>query len=177
MTSAIVLFASSRRNGNTGQLIDQLAELIELEMIDLSELRIAEYDYDHKNRGDDFEKVMDRVLSFEKVIFASPIYWYSATPKMKAFLDRITDYLDLEELKDKGRMLRGKTAYVACTSLYPEVDDSFLGMFQKTFHYLGLNFGGCLHADCGNGYNKESYAVDLYAFIASLSAEGAKDNT
>jgi len=71
---AIALFASSRRNGNTGQLMDRIAKELE--------------------------------------IFASPVYWYSVSPPMKVFLDRISDFLDLPDLLNDRRRLRGKQAYI-----------------------------------------------------------------
>lgn len=43
--SAIALFASSRRNGNTGELMDTIAEALRIEVIDLSALNITPYDY------------------------------------------------------------------------------------------------------------------------------------
>jgi hypothetical protein len=53
MQAAIALFASSRRNGNTGQLIHRIAKDLRIEIID--EQSISAYDHDHRNRGDAFE--------------------------------------------------------------------------------------------------------------------------
>ena len=117
MLSTIALFSSSRRNGNTGRLMDRIVPELNIEMVDLSALRLSAFDYDHRNRDDDFEPLMTRVLAHDQVIFASPIYWYSVSPAMKVFLDRISDYLDLPDLLPEGRKLRGKIAYVACTSI------------------------------------------------------------
>ena len=46
---------------------------------------------------------MARVLGFQQIILASPVYWYAASPPVKTFLDRISDYLELPDLLDKGR--------------------------------------------------------------------------
>ena len=107
MSSAIALFASSRRNGNTGQLIDRIAAELDMEVVDLGSKRLSAYDYEHRNRDDDFEPLMKRVLGFEQIIFASPVYWYAASPTMKVFLDRISDFLELPDLLSDGRRLRG----------------------------------------------------------------------
>ena len=74
MNNTIALFASSRRKGNTGQLMDRIARELEIEVVDLAEKNISAYDYEHRNRDDDFEPLMEHVLGFEKIIFASPIY-------------------------------------------------------------------------------------------------------
>ena len=76
MRSTIALFASSRRHGNTGQLTDRVADTLGIEVIDLGAKNISAYDYDHANRADDFESLVEYVLGFEQIIFASPIYWY-----------------------------------------------------------------------------------------------------
>ena len=120
MPSTIALFSSSRRRGNTGQLIDRMAMELGMEVVDLGSLRISAYDYDHRNRHDDFERLMNRMLEHDQVIFASPIYWYAVSPAMKVFLDRISDLLELPDLLSQGRRLRGKNAYVVCTSISDE---------------------------------------------------------
>jgi len=108
MTNTVVLFSSSRRNGNTGKLLDSVVGGGSVDIINLSALDISEYDYDHKNINDDFLPLIKKVLTYDKIIFASPVYWYSVTPTMKTFLDRISDLLDLPDLLDLGRQLRGK---------------------------------------------------------------------
>ena len=124
---AIALFGSSRRHGNTGQLMDDIAARLDVEVVDLAQLRIAPYDYGHRNRGDDFEPLMKRVLEFEHIIIASPVYWYAVSPPVKIFLDRISDYLDIPELQEHGRRLRGKTGHIVCTSIYDSAPTPFSG--------------------------------------------------
>jgi multimeric flavodoxin WrbA len=165
MHSTIALFASSRRNGNTGQLMDRIAAELDIAVVDLAEKNMSPYDYEHRNRRDDFEPLMEHVLGFEQMIFASPVYWYAVSPPMKIFLDRISDYLDLPDLLEKGRRLRGKRAYVVCTSVYDEVPSSFINAFRETFDYLGVDLGGFVHANCRDGYTPASYEDDVKGFV------------
>jgi len=164
MLPTVALFASSRRNGNTGQLIDRIAGELAIEVIDLSRQRMSEYDYEHRNRGDDFEPLMRHVLDHDQILFATPVYWYSVCPPMKVFLDRISDFLDLPELLADGRRLRGKRAYVVCTSIYEEVPPSFIGAFVDTFNYLGMRYGGVAHANCRDGYIAERHDAAALEF-------------
>jgi multimeric flavodoxin WrbA len=178
MPDAIALFASSRRNGNTGQFLDRIARDLSLEIVDLSSQRISQYDYEHRNRDDDFEPLMRRVLSFDKIILASPVYWYAVSPPMKIFLDRITDYLDLPDLLDDGRRLRGKTGYVVATSIYDEVPKSFLGSLTDSFDYLGMRFGGVAHANCKEGglpANHEVKAAEFAQIVKGTAARAASE--
>ena len=162
MKNAIAVFASARRNGNTGKLMDWIANELGISIIDLSEKNISPYDYEHKNINDDFMPLMDQLLSYEKIIFSTPVYWYAASAQMKVLIDRTSDFLDLEEYKDVGRRLRNKTAYIVCTSISNEADQSFLNSFKNTFEYLGMNYGGHVHANCENGYIQDDYMEDVF---------------
>jgi multimeric flavodoxin WrbA len=174
MRSTIALFSSARRHGNTGRLIDRIASELNIEVVDLAALRISPYDYDYRNRDDDFEPLMRRVLAYEQIIFASPIYWYAVPSTMKAFLDRISDFLDLPDLLPEGRRLRGKTAYLVCTSASVEAAPEFMSAFDETCRYLGMHFGGALHVDCSNGYAPEMHdgvAVDFAMRVREAELE------
>ena len=166
MNNIVAVFSSSRSNGNTGKLLNSFASKINVDIIDLSEYTFSEYDYDHQNEGDDFVSLINEVLDHEKIIFASPIYWYSVTLTMKKFLDRISDLLELPNLLDTGRRFRGKTAYVLCSSVSEEVSNPFISAFEETFEYLGMAYGGYIHANCDEGYQAENHADDLSGFTA-----------
>jgi len=166
MDSAIALFASSRRRGNTGQLMDRIASELNIELVDLAEHRMSSYDYDHLNRDDDFEPLMERVLAHDQIIFATPIYWYAVSPAMKVLLDRISDLLELPELLPAGRRLRGKNAYVVCTSSSDEPSVAFTEAFRETFAYLGMHFGGVAHVNCQNGYLPAVHDAEALRFAA-----------
>ncbi len=168
MTAAIALFASARRHGNTGALTDRIAGALGIEVVDLGALEIAPYDYAHSHRDDDFEPLMRRVLEFDEVIFASPVYCYAVAPPMKAFFDRITDFLDLPELRNEARRLRDKTAYVVCTSIYDEAPPSFIGAFRDNFECFGMRFGGVAHANCAEGYDPAQHDPVALSFAAGI---------
>ena len=77
------------------------------ELIDLNDFDISYYDYDHKNRQDDFLPLMKKLIErYKTLVFATPVYWYTMSAVMKTFFDRISDLLTIE--KDLGRQLRGK---------------------------------------------------------------------
>lgn len=164
MLSTIALFASSRRHGNTGRFLDRIAAGLNVEVIDLGALRLSAYDYEHRNTDDDFEPLMKHVLAHEQIVFATPIYWYAVSPAMKVFLDRLSDLLDLPDLLAEGRRLRGKIAYVACTSICEEPSVEFMGAFIETFRYLGMHFGGAVHANCRDGYSPAVHDPQAQAF-------------
>src|SRR3984957_18095542 len=168
MLSTIALFSSSRRRGNTGQLIDRIASELNIEVVDLASKRMSSYDYDHRNRGDDFELLMKRVLAHDQIIFATPIYWYAVSSAMKVFLDRISDLLELPDLLAEGRRLRGKNAYVVCTSISDDPSGAFMEAFIETFNYLGMHFGGVVHVNCQEGFVPAVHDLEALKFAALM---------
>jgi multimeric flavodoxin WrbA len=172
VTSAIALFASARRHGNTGALVDRIAAQLGIEVVDLGALRIAPYDYGHGHRGDDFEPLFRRAQAYRHWVFASPVYCYAVASPMKAFFDRIVDFLDLPELQDEARRLRDKTGWVACTSIYDEAPASFVGAFRDNFAYYGMQFGGLVNANCSDGYDPARHDAIAREFARGIRAAG-----
>lgn len=168
MPSTIALFASSRRNGNTGQLIDRIAGELQIDVIDLGEKNISAFDYEHRNRDDDFEPLINHVLSFDQIIFASPVYWYSVAPPMKTFIDRLSDLLDVPDLLDTGRRLRTKTGFVVSTSVDDEPDAPFIEAFRATFSYLGMAYGGYINAKCDGDYVADEHEDEAQVFVSDV---------
>jgi multimeric flavodoxin WrbA len=166
MLSTIALFSSSRRNGNTGQLIDRIALELNIEVVNLDTLRMSSFDYQHRNRNDDYEPLMQRVLGHDQIIFCTPVYWYSVSPAMKVFLDRFSDFLEVPDLLAEGRRLRGKNAYVVCTSISDDASPAFMEAFRETFNYLGMRFGGVAHVNCPDGYLPAVHDPEALKFAA-----------
>jgi len=150
--------------------MDRVAGELQIEVIDLAAKSISAFDYEHRNRDDDFEPLIDHVLQFEQLILASPVYWYSVCPPMKRFLDRISDLLEVPDMLGKGRQLRGKDLYVLCTSIEEQADGPFESAWRETCAYLGMNYRGLLHANCREGYLPERYEADISAFLGRLRA-------
>jgi multimeric flavodoxin WrbA len=169
MNKTIAIIGSSRRNGNTGKLIDTIASKLAIEVIDLADLNISTYDYEHGNMNDDFLPTIKYILTHDNIIFASPVYWYAMSAQMKTFFDRITDLLSVDELKSLGRKLRGKVGFVVSTSMHEQIDDSFINSFTDTFHYLGMNYGGAIHSNCKDTNEFSEPGTEISTFIEKFS--------
>ncbi|MEH6456519.1 MAG: flavodoxin family protein [Cocleimonas sp.] len=171
MNETIAVFASARRNGNTGKLVDWIASELNIDVIDLTKKNITPFDYEHKNINDDFLPLVKHLLKYKNIIFVTPVYWYAASAQMKVFIDRTSDFLDLDDLQSIGRELRTKNAFVVCTSISNEADRSFLNSFKDTFEYLGMVYRGHLHANCENGYIPNEYKEDVDKFIELVKCD------
>lgn len=73
MKVAIVL-STPRASGNTSQLTKLGQKHLTAHLLNLSKYAISGYDYHSNNLSDDFITVMDKLLVYDHIIFAPPIY-------------------------------------------------------------------------------------------------------
>lgn len=140
----VIILGSSRKNGNTTKIVDEISKDTGIDVIDLSDYNISYYDYESKNREDDFLPLIRRILEqYDTLIFATPIYWYNMSGIMKVFFDRFSDLIRIE--KETGRKLRGKKIGVISNSHDDEIEDSFYIPFKKSADYLGMEYLGHAH--------------------------------
>lgn len=139
----LIILGSSRSSGDTFKALQTLfaSELSSIPLVDLNELSISYYDYAHRNIGDDFIPLAEKMVTHNPLILATPVYWYTMSAIMKTFIDRFTDLLDIK--KDLGRKLRGKSLFVV-TAHHGEFN-GFEDAFRQTAHYLGMHYGGCFY--------------------------------
>lgn len=145
MKSIAIIQASSRSNGDTHRVVNYLAKNIDVDIIDLRTKSIGHYDYDNKNEGDDFLKLMTNIASkYDTIIFATPVYWYTMSGILKVFFDRISDLLRIH--KTTGRLLRGKNMAMVSVSNSDDLKDGFSMPFIESANYLGMHYLGDTHA-------------------------------
>lgn len=139
----IIIQGSSRSNGHSSQIISLLKKQIDADVIDLNTRIIHPFHYDHIHSDDDFIPIMKQIIEYERIIFITPVYWYSMSGIMKNFFDRITDCLIIE--KELGRQLRGK--YMAAISCGSDEEQTlgFFEPFRKSAEYLGMHYLGDVH--------------------------------
>ena len=130
----IIVQGSSRSNGNTNKIVQFLQSHLECDFIDLSECDIRQYDYKNRNQNDDFLTTIEKIVEYDLIIFATPVYWYSMSGIMKTFFDRITDCLNID--KEIGRKLHGKN--MAASSFLLKKVLNILGCIILDIFILGL---------------------------------------
>lgn len=139
----VIVQGSSRNDGNTSKIVEALQDHLECDLINLSDYEIGQYDYENRNKNDDFLTIIREIVAYDLVIFVTPVYWYSMSGTMKTFFDRITDCLKID--KETGRKLRGKDmAVISCGSDNIE-NEGFFIPFKKSAEYLGMNYLGGTH--------------------------------
>lgn len=140
----VIILGSSRKNGNTTKIVDAISNEKGIEVINLSDFNISYYDYESKNREDDFFPLIKGIIeNYDTLIFATPVYWYNMSGILKVFFDRFSDLIRIE--KETGRKLRGKKIGVISNSHDYEIEESFYIPFKKTADYLGMEYLGHAH--------------------------------
>lgn len=140
--SPFIVFGSSRSDGNTKKTIDLIFHGTDYRLIDLNTKKISYYDYEHANKEDDFITIAEEMVTYQHIVLATPVYWYTMSAMMKTFLDRWSDLLRLR--KDLGKSLTNKWLYIV-TSYATDLPVGFESPFQQTCMYMNMNYGGCYY--------------------------------
>ena len=163
MSKVLVISASPRANANSDILADEVvagatAAHAEVEKVRLKDLTInycLACDACQKAleagcvQKDDMAELCDKLLAADAIVFASPIYFFSASGQMKGFLDRTY------ALGGGGdwTAMSGKRAALVFTygdsnPLHSGVANAFR-MFQDAALFLRYEIVDCLPASCG----------------------------
>lgn len=159
----IIILGSSRGEGNTMQAIKMVTGKHKIPLIDLQTLNISYYDYDSKNKDDDFIPLAEQMIEHNPLILATPTYWYSMSAIMKTFLDRWSDLIALR--KDLGRKLAGKDLYII-TSYAGDIPKGFEDPFIQTCQYLKMNYKSCFYFYSGTNLevlNRNQLEADKFS--------------
>ncbi len=165
MKTAIVV-GSARKKGNTEQLSYALTAKMPATIFNLSDYNISPFDYEFNHVNDDFLMLMKNILSFDRIILATPVYWYCASGVMKTFLDRFSDLLKLN--KDLGRQLRGKYTALIATGCDQVPAACFEEAFKLSYAYLGTTYQGMLYCCVEEDIDVLHYQNKIEQFIGAL---------
>ena len=106
----IVIFGSSRGDGQTKDAVNLVLGTQPHSFINLNDYEIEYFSYDGKYKSDIFLKLFSEISNHDQIVFATPIYWYTMSAQMKRFIDRISDILIWQ--KDLKYKLKDKKVYL-----------------------------------------------------------------
>ncbi len=138
--STLILHASARSDGNTWKVAEKLRDKLSADLIGLADFEINFFRYDQSYpKTDDFLDFIEaKLLNYDEIIFASPVYWYSMSAQMKVFIDRLSDLL--KSSKELGRQLRGKKMSALSCANDAGHYESFFIPFRLSADYLGMTY-------------------------------------
>ncbi|MBZ2163795.1 flavodoxin family protein [Alteromonas stellipolaris] len=166
-----IVLASSRSNGNTSKLAQAVAAERQAKIIDLNKFSISYFDYEHKNKSDDFLHLIEALTESDYIIFATPVYWYSMSAQLKTFFDRFTDLLTIN--KDLGRKLRGMPVSVIATGTDAALPLSFTQQFESITDYLGFQLGSQLYCCCPADFELQQHKKAIQQYVKDIESPSA----
>lgn len=167
MNKTVIIQGSSRSGGDTNKIVNYMASNNPFDVIDLYTKNIGHYDYDYKNQDDDFIGLINNVINtYDTIIFATPVYWYSMSGVLKVFFDRISDILRIH--KDTGRQLRGKNMAMISTSNQDDLIGGFNMPFVESAKYLGMNYLGDIHTYVENDVISDEVKLRVDSFTETI---------
>jgi multimeric flavodoxin WrbA len=147
LVSTLVILGSARADGQTRKAVDLAFPPGTAELVVLPDFTIGCYDYGHGNAGDGFDAIAARMAAADKIVFATPVYWYAMSAPLKIFFDRLTDMT--ENLKALGKSLAGKPVWMIATGVEDVLPDGFEVPFARTADYFGMRYRGCAYLYTG----------------------------
>lgn len=154
MSKPLVIFGSVRTDGNTNDAVEAVFGEHEIDRVNLCEMDISHYDYDHANSDDDFLPLAERMTKAETIVLVTPVYWYSMSAHMKIFFDRISDLITIA--KPLGRALAGRKVYLIACGSSPELPAHFEEPFSATCNYLAMDYRGTFYYDAGENHEQNT---------------------
>jgi len=141
MSEILIINGSARLNGDTQKYISRLLEGLDYQQINLLEHYFLPYHYSSQYPPDDqFEGFAKEILYHKHIVFATPVYWYAMSGRMKNFFDRLTDWVTSK--KEVGKNLKGKTVKLIAVGTDGDLPDGFTTPFIRTATYLEMDFKG-----------------------------------
>jgi multimeric flavodoxin WrbA len=168
MKQNIIINGSTRKNGNTDEIINLIVEQATsttslTQIINLRELSVSDCNGCHVchskkqcSISDDMTNIIKLINNAETLIFASPVYWWSVTGIMKIFIDRLYYY----HSETNKHLISGKKCALIAPMNMPSTNEKtnlFLSFYSILFNNLDLE---CTHSLLFDGLNEKGAFFD-----------------
>lgn len=187
MKKILVIQSSGKTKGNTAQLVDSFVKgakekghSIEVVSLVKNEVRgclgcnACRYGKPCI-QNDSFNELVPKIKEADCIVFASPLYFWSMSSRIKAFIERFYCIAIKDENPPYGR--HEKYPVKDCALLMTAADDNFwtfehaAAYYQFTFiNYIGFHdrgmllAGGCGHTDGKPQIDKTNHLKAAYEF-------------
>jgi multimeric flavodoxin WrbA len=163
----LVILGSARPDGETRKAVDIAFPAGSADLLILPDFIIGGYDYKHRNTADAFSSIAEAMTSLDRIVFATPVYWYAMSGPMKLFFDRLTDLT--ENLKSQGKALAGSGVWMIATGTEHALPEGFEVPFRRTSEYFAMTYRGAAYLYTGTDASlRASTAAALATFGKSV---------
>jgi len=161
MAQPLVILGSARPDGDTRRAVDIAFPAGGIDLVILAHRHIGGYDYAHGNDKDDFQPVVDAMLRTDRIVFATPVYWYAMSAPLKFFFDRLTDLT--ETLKGEGRALACKDVWLIAAGTEETLPEGFEVPFARTADYFAMRWRGGAYLYTGTDLSRRAASEAAFA--------------
>lgn len=166
--NVLVIHGSHRYESDTRKFIEFTFARTPFTFLDLNDYSVEEYNYDGVYSGaDEFKDVMEIALSHRIIVFATPVYWYAMSGKMKDLFDRFTDLLTID--KPTGKKLQGKKVALLAVGNDLELPEGFIVPFRDTANYLSMKYIGDVYFSSARPMDSSNAMAAKAEFIRKLN--------
>lgn len=146
----LILSASARGDGDLAAAIAALRALLEegSDHVALGEQELRPFDYERVGDTDGFTAIATDMGRRDRLVFATPVYWYAMSGVMKTFFDRLADLLLDPAKRPLGRALAGRRMWLLATGNDPALPEGFETPFRLTADYLDIDWRGACYLRC-----------------------------
>jgi len=148
----LAIYGSSRRNGNTEALTKLVLE--QLNKASYGEIFLLDHqikpiiDERHSDEGftqvdDDYESLIEQAMLYDALLFATPLYWYGMSGRLKNFIDRWSQSLRNDKYSFKESM-KGKKIYLVIVGgkASPITALPLVQQFQSIAQFMDMELSG-----------------------------------
>lgn len=138
-SKVVVILGAAKGHKNTASYAKELYSNGQLDLIDLQDYTVLPYVYDTPRRDDDFISIVQKMIDADRVVLATPVYWYAMSAEMKTFVDRLTNLLS-EAHKSYAAALVGKKIDLVITGSDVLIPNGFTVPFNLVSIYFAMDF-------------------------------------
>lgn len=166
----LIILGSARQQSDTKRYVDFVFKNLDHTIVNLLDFNISSFKYsaDYSSQ-DDFYKVIETILDYESIVFATPVYWYSMSGLMKNLFDRFTDIVTVK--KEIGRRMTEKGMFLIAVGVDEKLPDGFETPFKLTAEYLGMIYHDSSYFSTQN-QSVEDRLPEKNTFIKKLAGYG-----
>jgi len=163
MEKPLIVLGSAHKHGDTHQLVEAVFQNNAYDLIDLLDWPVAPYSYEETHpKTDAFLLLVQQLLQHQRIVLATPVYWYSMSGPLKLFFDRLTDLTASH--KALGRQLAGRRIFLLASGSDPALPTGFEVPFQLTAAYFNMTFAGSFYQS-----TKQPYAAaEAQSFVSRM---------
>lgn len=137
---AVAVLGAAEGHGNTLAYLQEAYDGWDLKIHDLNSVRVEPYSY-RERRQDDFFRIIDDALAADRLVIATPVYWYAMSGAMKDFLDRFSDLMGGPG-KTRGEALFGKKVEILVSGYDHKLPFGFEVPVAATCLYFAMDYLG-----------------------------------